>query len=96
MAKGKGKQSPSSQRWHGGVGQKRKNARVEKSSKGKFKTVAELEEHRMKQPNTGKPRWKDVAERAAMDDVRLVRQFVFELEGVRLSTPRGTVVVNAK
>ena len=95
MAKGKGKQSPSSQRWHGGVGLKRKNARVNKSSKGKFETVAELEAHREKQPNFKKPRWKDVAERAAMDDVRLVRQFAHELEGVRLSTPRGTIV-NAK
>jgi len=47
MAKGK-HQSPSSQRWWSGVGKAKKDARVRRSSHGKFSSVAELEAHREK------------------------------------------------
>lgn len=48
MAEKKSKrQSPSSQRWHSGIGRRKKDLRVFKSSKGAFKSVADLEAHRL-------------------------------------------------
>jgi len=96
MAKSKGKQSASSLKWHDGRGCRRKDKRVEKSSKGKFKTVAELEAHRQKQPHTKNPRYKDVAQCAIMDDQRLMNQMIRELEYVRLSTYHKSNAVKVK